>query len=88
MSYRSELIQVAAVALAAVQNLDSGSTELKGSTLGGFPDLSYYLVEVGNERHRQEKKWGAQNRVPVMWMTILMEEVGEAARAILEKDLT
>ena len=40
-------------------------------------------VEVSHERMRQDKKWGEQNHRPEWWMQILMEEVGEAAQALL-----
>lgn len=79
MSYRSELIQVAAVAIAAIQNLDSGKTTEY------IPDE--ILDEVINERMSQEGKWGSQNHDPLMWLAILGEEYGEVARAILEKDI-
>ena len=38
------------------------------------------------ERKRQDRKWGQQNHGPDGWLTILVEEVGEVARAILEGD--
>ena len=82
MSYRSEMIQVAAVALAAVQVDDLGSTEL--DSLLGRNNLTGLLDEVRRERERQEDKWGAQNHEPSWWLTILAEEVGEAARDVLE----
>ena len=41
------------------------------------------LGEVNQERHKQDKKWGEQNHCPEFWLTILMEEVGEAARGAL-----
>lgn len=86
MSYRSELVQVAAVALAAVQNLDRGSTETES------PEALRYILfslmdEVTKERNRQEGIWGAQNHKPEHWMVILMEEVGEASRSILENNV-
>ncbi len=77
-NYRDELIQVAAVAVAAVQCLDLGVTDDK---------LTYnraILDEVMLERMRQEAKWGSQAHNPDRWNTILTEEVGEVARAILE----
>lgn len=43
------------------------------------------LKEVGQERERQEKKRGEQNHEPPKWFTILMEEVGEACKAELDK---
>jgi NTP pyrophosphatase (non-canonical NTP hydrolase) len=38
---------------------------------------------VSDERSRQDAKWGEQNHDPAMYLTILMEEVGEAAQAAL-----
>ena len=85
MSYRSELIQVAAVAVAAIQNLDAGSTAIETSY---ELDKSCAIAsEVLGERERQEKKWGPQRHHPEKWMVILMEEVGEAAEAVLEDNL-
>jgi hypothetical protein len=37
--------------------------------------------EVREERERQDKKWGEQNHAPIIWIGILTEEVGEAAKA-------
>lgn len=52
-----------------------------------FDDIS---IDVLKERERQNKKW---NRKPSEWNTqsttklaVLLEEVGEVARGILEKD--
>lgn len=98
MSYRKELIEVAAVALAAIQNLDDGDTDLgnagkhpecmpTNNFTGGLGRLLNLLDEVMLERFRQEKKWNTQCHTPDRWMVILMEEVGEANRAILENDL-
>ena len=39
MSYRSELVQVAAVAIAAIQNFDCGSTELNEEDHSGFEEM-------------------------------------------------
>ncbi len=36
------------------------------------------------ERRRQDEKWGIQAHLPGMWLAILVEEVGEAATALLE----
>jgi NTP pyrophosphatase (non-canonical NTP hydrolase) len=44
------------------------------------------LTSVDAERDRQDAKWGEQNHHPAYWMTVLSEEVGEAAEAILEGD--
>lgn len=45
--------------------------------------MSRPLVEVLEERVRQDEKWGEQNHEPPVWMAILMEEVGELAQAVL-----
>lgn len=44
------------------------------------------LVEVFRERERQDDLWGQQDHDESVWMTILMEEVGEAAKACFEND--
>jgi len=45
------------------------------------------MAEILEERDRQDDKWGEQNHSPSYWFTILMEEVGEAARAVCEWDM-
>jgi len=40
--------------------------------------------EVRNERERQIDKWGDQQHSPIEWLPILMEEVGEVSREVLE----
>ena len=40
--------------------------------------------EIRAERVRKDEKWGEQDHDPCYWITILIEEVGEAARAVLE----
>ncbi len=42
------------------------------------------LKEIKNERYLQDKKWGEQNHIQPYWMIILMEEIGEASKEILE----
>ncbi len=44
------------------------------------------LQAIKDERDRQDVKWGVQRHGASMWMTILMEEVGEAAKSSLEGD--
>lgn len=46
--------------------------------------LHKVLDEVKQERYNQDKKWGAQNYPPPLWLMILGEEVGEANKAALE----
>lgn len=43
------------------------------------------MTEVEEERDRQDKKWGENRRHShIFWLAILMEEVGEVARAIID----
>ena len=74
--YREELIQVAAVAVAAIQTIDLGRAEL--STTRDIFD------QILLERIEQNKKFGAQEHDPFVWMTILGEEYGEACQAALK----
>jgi NTP pyrophosphatase (non-canonical NTP hydrolase) len=41
------------------------------------------LNSVLDERKRQDEKWGEQNHNPYIYLTILLEEIGELAQAIL-----
>lgn len=45
------------------------------------------FFDVEAERQRQDEKWGPSEGRPVPTMAVLVEEVGEAAKAILEDDL-
>lgn len=42
------------------------------------------LIQI--ERNAQDAKWGEQNHSDEKWITILLEEFGEAAKAVLEKN--
>lgn len=42
------------------------------------------LAEVLYERERQHEQWGIQTHRNHVWLAILMEEVGEAAKGCLE----
>lgn len=44
------------------------------------------LQLIRDERARQDVKWGIQRHTPSKWLDILMEELGEAAKAVLEDD--
>jgi hypothetical protein len=45
---------------------------------------SDFVNVILNEDQRQRNKWGLQKHSADRWMTILTEEVGEVAEAILE----
>jgi len=42
------------------------------------------LQDIMEERARQDRKWGEQNHHDLYWLGILTEEVGEAAKSIIE----
>ena len=42
------------------------------------------LVDINQERLRQDEKWGLQNHIPIEWIAILGEEFGEASKEALE----
>lgn len=43
------------------------------------------LDEVVSEREKQNQKWGPQDHPLPVWLTILMEEVGELSECVLHK---
>jgi hypothetical protein len=42
------------------------------------------LAALARERERQTEKWGEQNHGDLYWFGILLEEVGELAKALIE----
>jgi hypothetical protein len=44
--------------------------------------MIYNLIAA--ERELQDDKWGEQNHPDLYWLGVLMEEAGEAAKAIIE----
>jgi NTP pyrophosphatase (non-canonical NTP hydrolase) len=42
------------------------------------------LADVSRERRDQDHRWGVQRHEPPVWLAILTEEVGEAAKEIAE----
>ncbi len=44
-------------------------------------DIDRTTNEVRAERFAQERRWGEQNHSPMEWLSILVEEVGEACQA-------
>ena len=77
--YEQELIQVAAVAVAAIRASRGGRADLEGMTL--------IFADISHERVRQNAKFGEQDHNPFIWMTILGEEFGEACQAALKWEL-
>jgi NTP pyrophosphatase (non-canonical NTP hydrolase) len=48
--------------------------------------LQGILDEVHDETQKQVARWGIQNHPPEMWIAIISEELGEAAKAVLKRD--
>lgn len=44
------------------------------------------VEQILAERVRQDEKWGEQNHNPFVWLSILIEEVGEVGKALIERD--
>lgn len=42
------------------------------------------IEEILKERRKQDEKWGEQNHKPIEWLAILMKEVGEASKNIVD----
>lgn len=49
--------------------------------------MEQVIKDIQEEIARQNAKWGDQSHPGFKWCAILMEEVGEACQAILEKDI-
>ena len=81
--FRDELVQVAAVAVAILTDLEQGNTRMSS---GGLATAAHEIAmgRVERERAQQELKWGMQHHAPFTWLAILGEEVGEACQAALE----
>jgi NTP pyrophosphatase (non-canonical NTP hydrolase) len=64
------------------------STPFRAVRFPGFENGIFPTIcgQVADERDRQEAKWGHQNNKPLEWLSILLEEVGEVAKALNEKD--
>jgi hypothetical protein len=47
-------------------------------------DFKNIILEIAEERERQDEKWSEQNHNTIEWLAILMEKVGEASKAALD----
>lgn len=83
-AYRKELIEIAAVAISAIEDLDYGEADHR-RFLGWHDPYTENPAfrDVWEERIRQDSKWGPQTHDPRAWLTILGEEFGEACQAAL-----
>ena len=92
MSVETEAIQVAAVAVALVEDCTRVAAHHAGGPGGRRPGRRWWdpielvLGMIRDERLRQEEKWGEQRYTPVEWLMILAEEVGELAAVVTDPD--
>ena len=50
----------------------------------GSESMDVILLQIKRERERQNEQWGEQNHKQIEFMAILMEEVGEASKEIVD----
>lgn len=47
-------------------------------------DMEQVFEAIRKERQKQDDKWGEQHHFAAKWLTILLEEMGEVAKDLLE----
>lgn len=72
-----ELVQVAAVAVSALEVAFYGSADSQREWDDGESQIDFVLGLIRQERGRQDAKWGKQKHPSELWLVILMEEVHE-----------
>lgn len=86
---REELVQVAAVAVAIIEDIDYDQANYtrNPTQYNALARQGDWVIQgVIHERVRQDQKWGPQSHTANDWLHILMEEVGEAAEEIRGED--
>lgn len=80
---RDELVQVAAVAVAILTDLEQGDTRM---VEGGLDTAAHLRVMrmVERERAQQELVWGMQHHSSFEWLVILGKEYEEACQAAVD----
>lgn len=83
-SLRSELIRLAAVCCAALEDLDFGQADCDRHTPSSFLIRQFDLIqyELLLERRRQDAELGAQHQGPVDWLMLIVEQAGHLASDI------
>ena len=82
----TELVQVAAVCVAMIEDLKYGQADsemIVEPHNDSWTQSIDVLDDVGVERIRQDEKWGTRHQTPMEWLMILAEEVGEVAEEVL-----
>lgn len=78
-TWRYELVQVAAVAAAILEDVTFGVAHYRAAASDGRTQGPWILAAVGAERIEQDRKWGPQSHTVTEWAMILAEEIGEWA---------
>lgn|GEM_PF-5055008 len=87
---RDELLQVAAVACAIIEDLTFGqanSQDRAGLRSGWDSQAELVLADIEAERICQDDKWGPQHHTPIEWLMILLKEVGKVADVLQVPDV-
>lgn len=89
---RAELIQVAALAVAAVEDIDKGSSDISREAWSISGKTEFYTSDVLDavfaERVRQDKKWGPQHKRLASWLLYIGEELGECCKELGDNEDT
>ncbi len=78
----SELVQVAAVCVAMIEDLQYGEANYFSHLANEQYQGENVLETIADERIRQDEKWGTRHQTPMEWLMILAEEIGEAAEEV------
>lgn len=63
---------------------DGPETPPPGASIALYQPMEQVVLEVMEERRRQDKKWGVQDRRPVEYLAILAEEFGEVSQEVVK----
>jgi len=84
---KAELIQVAAVATASLENMLYGQAAFE-ARVGSIQLQGEEVLDlVADERASQDVKWGEQRHSRLEWAMILAEEIGEWAEEVFKGSL-
>ncbi len=86
VDFRTELIQLAAVTVSAIEDMDYGEANAyrSVSVSDHIPQVHEVLAEIEKERLRQDEKWGHQHHRMADWLAIIGGEYGEACMAYVD----
>lgn len=83
-----ELVQVAAVAVAIMEDDEFGQCDAQRHNPNEWTQLEEIVERIGVERIRQDEQWGARHLTKLEWAMILAEEIGEWANEMMKLEGT